>query len=267
MATSSEENGKVAPADLSPFLLDAVQPVKAYLDDLLKDRLESDQAAESSRDKLIFTVLPNIMRFYERMTNGTPEADKLVDEFEEYLEASGLKFNGDTHMVAKIAGVVFNPKGQKPDRRRASAYGKVLKTALAKGIKSDGLAKFIKESGGVEKIRDGGSGMSTEAKADTVWSSIKTVEVGTVELDPSAEGQGYDATFRNKRVVLLATQQPGRKFVIHGVVKASAAVDAAFATKYNANATVSGSTVGFNAGSHTGDLDKARAEIVAAANA
>lgn len=247
---------------IDPFLETVIQPVKSYLDDLIRDREESDHAAESSKDKL-YNLLAKCLRLYELMTEGTKEADKLIADFDAHVAASALRFNGDTHMVAKIAGVVFNPKGQKPDRRRASSYGKVLQVARANKITSDGLVKFIKDRGGVERVRDDGSddkGMSTEAKADNVWTSLNTVEGTPVELPLSVEED--DPTFRNKRVVLLATQRSGSKFVVHGVVKASAAVDAAFATRYNANTAVTGSTVTFNTARQSSELDKARAEIV-----
>jgi len=209
-----------------------------YLDGLKQARQDWESGLLHSSNEGLYALLAKCLRVYEIMSEDTDEGARLREEFAEYVKAAKLKFSGDTHTVNKIARIVFDT-----DRKRASAYGVVLRAAIAEGKTYKELAAFIRNAGGIEKVRlsqtANGSKQreSTEAKATRVWAAIKDTELA------SAAGKGLKETSDHaaigQRVVLLATQQANGEYTVHAVVRADSVVNSAFA----AHATKAASTV------------------------
>ena len=191
-----------------------------------------------SSNEGLYALLAKCLRVYEIMSEDSPQGTKLRDEFDAYIKAAKLKFSGDTHTANKIARIVFDT-----DRKRASAYGVVLRLAIAQGKTHADLPAFIRNAGGIEKLRltqtaNGNSQReSTEDKAARVWATVKATTLATAAGKGLKEGSDH-ATI-GKRVVLLATQQANGEYTVHAVVRADSAVNSAFA----AHATKVASTV------------------------
>ena len=199
-----------------------------YLDGLKQARQDWESGLLHSSNEGLYALLAKCLRVYEIMSEDTEEGARLREEFADYIKAAKLKFSGETHTANKIARIVFDT-----DRKRASAYGVVLRAAIAEGKTYKELAAFIRNAGGIEKVRlsqaVNGSGQreSAESKATRVWAAIKDTELA------SAAGKGLKETSDHatigKRVVLLATQQANGEYTVHAVVRTDSLVNSAFA--------------------------------------
>jgi len=65
-----------------------------------------------------------------------------------WLTAAGLKFNDGTALETKIVRYVF-----RITNKRSLTYARVLRIAIAEGIKSDGFVAWVIEQGGLEEVR------------------------------------------------------------------------------------------------------------------
>jgi len=246
----------------SPFQMNSVQTAKQYITELHKDHDQWRAAENSASDKLV-AVLVKCLHLHELMSGESDEAAQLRNDFGEYVKATKLRFNGETHTLAKIAGVVFNRNNADYNRRHASHYGKALLNAQQKGITHDKLAAFVAKKGGVTKLaqKTPTSAVPTIAdKAETVWASLrhnKLAHVSDEALRAIVDGANV-----GQRVLLLATQQARGTFEVLGLVQKSSVVDAAFATKHGDLTTKGEDTSGV-----VDDPDALREEITAEANA
>ena len=199
-----------------------------YLDALKQAHQEWEAGLLRSSNEGLYALLAKCLRVYEIMSEDSPRGTKLREEFDAYIKAAKLKFSGDTHTANKIARIVFDT-----DRKRASAYGVVLRLAIAEGKTHADLPAFIRNAGGIEKLRltqtaNGNSQReSTEDKAARVWETVKATALATAAGKGLKEGS--DHANIGKRVVLLATQQANGDYTVHAVIKADGVVNTAFA--------------------------------------
>jgi hypothetical protein len=174
----------------------------------------------------LYKLLSDCFGFYELLIEQTNRGEALRDNFSRYLKTSGLRFDGATHTLVKIARVVFDT-----DPKRASAYGLVMRRAQQDGCTSGTLATYIRDNGGIEQIRlsKGGNAQrpSQEERGNQAYEEIKSTVLARVNTEALA--QACDQGKAGEKVVLVATQEAGGKFVIHGLVTANSVVNAAFA--------------------------------------
>lgn len=253
---------KTTSNNTSPFQMNSVQTAKQYITELHTDHDQWRAAEKSASDKLV-AVLVKCLHLYELMSGESEEAAQLRSDFAEYVKTSKLRFNGETHTLAKIAGVVFNRNNEEYNRRHASHYGKALLNAQQKGITHDKLAAFVAKYGGVTKLaqkKPTSAAPTIADKAEQVWASLRhntlalvSDEVLRVMVDGANVGQ---------RVLLLATQQAKGCFEVLGVVQKTNIVDAAFAAKHG-DLTAKGQGTNWV----VDNPDAIREEITAEANA
>ena len=245
----------------SPFQMNSIQTAKQYIADLHKDHDAWNNAQKTANDVLT-DLLVKCLRLYELMLGDSAESDQLRNDFSAYVKSTKLRFNGATHTIAKIAGIVFNLDDDKYNRRHASHYGRALQNALSAGIASTQLKAYIAQRGGVTKLAAGDSrpSLSTEDRAETAWGTLKTSSLANVS--GASFAKVIDGANVGQRVLLLATQRANATFEIHAVVQNSSLVDAAYASKFDELQKAASNT---NAASP--DIDAARANLVAAVKA
>jgi hypothetical protein len=228
-----------------------------------KRKVWEEGSLRASHNEL-YGLLGNTLLIYEKMVPDTPAANQLRYEFDACIKEANLKFSGETHTVVKLARVVFNT-----DAKQGSAYGQVLRIALNNGVTSKDLPDFIRNAGGIEALRTAAAKKdraSTEEKASQVWQAVQ----GRVLAKISSDGLSAVADHGHvgKPVVLVATQRASGIFEVHGIVKASGIVNAAYAAiTVDAKGTASTPTLAANTNTaveRAFDLDTARKAAAAA---
>lgn len=239
----------------SPFQSNAIQTATLYIADLHTDH-EAWRNAERKANDVLTDLLVKCLHLYELMSGASAEAETLRCDFAAYIKNSKLRFNGETHTVQKIAGVVFNINDDKYNRRHASHYGRVLRNAHDAGIVSSGLKAYIVQNGGVTKLATSNSSSpaSTADRAEAAWTALKSSTLANVSGTSFAKA--IDAANVGQRVLLLATQRANATFDVHAVVQSTSLVDSAYASKLDALKPAANQNT-------AAELDTARAKIVA----
>ena len=186
-----------------------------------------DNAYRTSNEQL-YALLAKCYDFYFKLKEEGENGKKLREGFDAYIVEKGYKFSSGSHTLVRIVKCVFGA-----DRRRVSAYGIVLRTALQKGLATDQVADFIRDSGGVEEVRLARSPnamtvkQKAQASAEKLSSSVLTV-VKTTALE-----QLLDAGNIGKPVVLVGTWQSDGSIAVHACTNAAGAVNAALVSQYD----------------------------------
>jgi hypothetical protein len=232
MSSTVVENDtfKVANATVSTESGETVSAPKRTATVLLEELIvEKDtwfnNAYRTSNDQL-YALLAKCYDFYMQLKEEGENSKKLREGFDAYIKDKGYKFSAGSHTLVKIVKCIFGA-----DRRRVSAYGIVLRTALQKKLASHQVADFIRESGGVEEVRLARTNAMTakqkaEAGAVTLSSNVLTI-VKTVALE-----QLLDAGKIGKPVVLVGTWQSDGSIAVHACTNAAGAVNAALVSQY-----------------------------------
>lgn len=222
-------NNTVAAAAAEPTAAPAGAPndqARQIIETLRERRDTWTNGSLRAANEELYKLLSDCFGFYELLIEQTDRGEALRGNFSRYLKACGLRFDGATHTLVKIARVVFDT-----DPKRASAYGLVMRRAQQDGCTSGTLATYIRDKGGIEQIRLGNGGNaqrpSQEERGNQAYDEIKSTVLARVNTEALA--QACDQGKAGEKVVLVATQEAGGKFVIHGLVTANSVVNAAFA--------------------------------------
>lgn len=135
-----------------------------------------------------------------------------------------------SHTIVKIVKCVFGD-----DRRRASAYGIVLRAALAEKIAVEAVPAYIRDKGGVEEIRLAKSpnAMTPKQKAAVAADAVKVDSMGV--FASKGLGEAFDAGKTGAAVVLIGTWQADGSVIVRTVVQNDSAVNAALASYYSSH--------------------------------
>lgn len=248
-------------ASITPTVATAKPSASDYIEFLKTEResWEAGQLAQSN--EALYGLLAKCMRLYELMSQADADGESLRAELADYLKAAKLKFSAETHTVSKIVCAVFCT-----DRKRASALGKVLQTAIKENITHAGLVEYIRNAGGIEKVRlakMGENRESTETKALNVWSALKGTTLGIASGD--ALKKTTDLAKVNTRVVLLATQLANGEFSIHAVLRSEHAVNAAYAAYKTGTVAANNNGAAEIIVEHQNTMDELRKQAAASA--
>lgn len=207
--------------------------VRNHFEQLAVEREAWENTAYRTSNEQLYVLLQKCYQTYKSMTEDTPEAAALRAGLKDYIETKGYKFNSGTHTLVKIVKCVFGA-----DRRRVSAYGIVLRTALAKKISAVDLPQFIRTQGGVEEIRLAKSpnAMTAKQKAAKGAEAVQNASMGV--FSSATLGTKLDAGNIGKAVVLIGTWQADGSVIVRSVVENDTAVNAALACHYSANKVV-----------------------------
>jgi hypothetical protein len=183
-----------------------------------------------TNNEQLYVLLQKCFQTYQAMSGGEDEAVNLRKGLADYINTKGYKFHVGTHSLVKIVKCVFGN-----DRRRVSAYGIVLRTALAKNISVLDIPEFIQSQGGVEEIRLAKSpnAMTAKLKAQAGAEAVQSSSLGVFASNSLASK--LDAGNIGKSVVLIGTWQADGSIIVRSVVQHDSAVNAALACHYSAN--------------------------------
>lgn len=211
-------------------LAKATANVRNHFEQLTIEREAWENNVYRTSNEQLYVILQKCYQTYKAMSTDLPEAAALRTGLKDYTDTKGLKFKAGTHTLVKIVKCVFGD-----DRRRVSAYGIVLRTALAKNISMSDIPVFIRENGGIEEIRlqKAPNAMTAKKKAEVATNDLQHENMG-VYTNP-ALAQKLDAGNIGKPVVLLGTWQADGSVVMRSIVQNDTAINAALAAHYSAN--------------------------------
>ena len=208
----------------------ATVQVRNHFEQLAIEREAWENTAYRTSNEQLYALLQKCYQTYKAMAGTGDDAINLRSGLTDYINTKGYKFNSSTHTLVKIVKCVFGT-----DRRRVSAYGIVLRSALAKNISVLDIPDFIRNGGGVEEIRlaKAPNAMSAKQKALAGAEAVHISNLGVFSSE--ALGRTLDAGNIGKAVVLLGTWQADGSVIVRSVVKNDTAVNAALASHYSAN--------------------------------
>lgn len=102
----------------------------------------------SRGNTMLYQILADILKVHEQL-EACDIKERVVKEMRQHLrEVHNIKTQTNTKTTALVTKYVT-----RASRKTAHVYSRVLEVAIANGIKSSGLVKFIKQSGGIDKVR------------------------------------------------------------------------------------------------------------------
>ena len=206
--------------------------VRQYFEQLSAEREAWEINAFRTSNEQLYALLQKCYSTYAAMSGDTTEAAALRSGLKDYINTKGLKFNAGTHTIVKIVKCIFGN-----DRRRVSAYGIVLRSALAQRISAMDIPAFIRSNGGVEEIRlaKAPNAMTAKQKASAAAEAVLAESMGV--FASNALSTKLDAGNIGKSVVLIGTWQADGSVVVRSVVQNDTAVNAALTSYYSTNKT------------------------------
>jgi hypothetical protein len=208
----------------------ASSSVRNHFEQLAVEREAWESTVYRTNNEQLYVLLQKCYQTYQAMSGGEDEAGNLRKGLADYIKTKGYQFKSGTHTLVKIVKCVFGN-----DRRRVSAYGIVLRTALARKISVIEIPDFIRSEGGVEEIRLAKSpnAMTAKLKAQAGAEAVQISNLGV--FASNALGSKLDAGNIGKTVVLICTWQADGSVIVRSVVQSDTAVNAALACHYSAN--------------------------------
>ncbi len=189
----------------------------------------------------LYAILTECYRYYLRLkTDADGQVRKdLKKALETFIKVKNCTVKATAHDMNRIVKAVFGA-----DRRRVSAYGIALRSALEAGgrdhsgksmpIAAENLADWLTERGGVEEVRLGGKkGLSIAQRSDIAKRAVGDRPITTYKPDPRVIHMDTDDV--DRMVLLVATYRPNGEFEINAVVRSGSAVNTALAAHYSAD--------------------------------
>lgn len=207
-----------------------VKAAFASIEQLVIEREVWESTVYRTSNDMLYGLLQKCYALYKRMEGMSAEAVTLRENLTSYINIKGIKCVKSSHTIVKIVKCVFGD-----DRRRASAYGIVLRAALSKQIAVEAVPDFIRSQGGVEEIRLAKSpnAMSPKQKAAVAADAVKAESMGV--FASKGLGEVFDAGKTESAVVLIGTWQADGSVIVRSVVQSDTAVNAALASYYSSN--------------------------------
>ena len=204
--------------------------VRQHFEQLAAEREAWEVNVYRTSNEQLYVLLQKCYSTYAAMLADTPDAAALRSGLKDYINTKGLKFNANTHTIVKIVKCVFGN-----DRRRVSAYGIVLCTALALKTSVLDIPAFIRNNGGVEEIRTAKApnAMTAKQKAVAAETAVQNESMGVFASD--ALSCKLDAANIGKSVVLIGTWQADGSVIVRSAVQNNSAVNTALASYYSLN--------------------------------
>jgi hypothetical protein len=200
------------------------------IEQLVVERQVWETTVYRTSNDMLYGLLQKCYALYKGMEGMSANAVVLRDGLTNYVNLNGINCNKSSHTIVKIVKCVFGD-----DRRRASAYGIVLRAALAEKIAIADIPSYIRNKGGVEEIRLAKSpnAMTPKQKAAVAADAVKVDNMGV--FASKELGEVFDAGKTGAAVVLIGTWQPDGSVIMRTVVQSDTAVSAALACYYSSN--------------------------------
>jgi hypothetical protein len=200
------------------------------IEQLVIERQVWETTVYRTSNDMLYGLLQKCYALYKGMEGMSANAVVLRDGLANYVNLNGINCNKSSHTIVKIVKCVFGD-----DRRRASAYGIVLRAALAEKIAIEDIPSYIRNKGGVEEIRLAKSpnAMTVNQKATVAKTAVNADSMGV--FASTALGEKFDAGKTGAAVVLIGTWQPDGSVIVRTVVQGETAVNTALASYYSSN--------------------------------
>lgn len=200
------------------------------IEQLVIEREVWETTVYRTSNDMLYGLLQKCYAMYKRMEGMSTEAVLLRANLADYINLKGIKCTKTSHTIVKIVKCVFGD-----DRRRASAYGIVLRAALSEKVEVEAVPAYIRDKGGVEEIRLAKSpnAMTAKQKAAVAADAVKTDSMGA--FSSKQLGEAFDAGKTGAAVVLIGTWQADGSVIVRSVVQSDTAVNAALASYYSSN--------------------------------
>lgn len=207
-----------------------VKAAFASIEQLVIEREVWESTVYRTSNDMLYGLLQKCYALYKRMEGMSAEAVSLRSNLADYINLKGIKCVKSSHTIVKIVKCVFGD-----DRRRASAYGIVLRAALADKIAVEAVPAYIRDKGGVEEIRLAKSPnvMTPKQKAAVAADAVKVDSMGV--FASKGLGETFDAGKTGAAVVLIGTWQADGSVIVRTVVQNDTAVNAALASYYSSH--------------------------------
>jgi hypothetical protein len=235
---STADAAGIIAADLLPMPASVVQHDTsaslmsgyASIEQLVLEREVWETTVYRTSNDMLYGLLQKCYALYKGMEGMSAQAVVLRDGLTTYVNLKGIKCVKSSHTIVKIVKCVFGD-----DRRRASAYGIVLRAALTEKIAIADIPSYIRAKGGVEEIRLAKSpnSMTAKEKATAAVSAVNADSMGV--FASTALVQKFDAGKTGAAVVLIGTWQADGSVIVRAVVQSDTAVNSALASYYSSN--------------------------------
>jgi hypothetical protein len=199
----------------------------ASIEQLVIEREVWEQTVYRTSNDMLYGLLQKCYGLYKSMEGMSADAIVLRSGLTDYINLKNIKCASTSHTLVKIVKCVFGD-----DRRRASAYGIVLRAALAEKKAVADIPTFIRDNGGVEEIRlaKAPNALTSKQKASV---SVSALQNGSMGVFSSAElSQKLDAGNIGKPVVLIGFWQADGSVRVQAMVQSDTAVTAALSSFY-----------------------------------
>lgn len=194
-----------------------------------ESRISWETTELAASDNRLYSILYQAYKFYLVMKqNSDANIRKAqLEAMEQFIASRGYTFTPSTHDMTRVVKCVFGL-----ERRRVSAYSIALREALRQQEDAEDLIAFLKDNGGVEQIRLGGTKpLSATKRAERVKDEVLSNELGKIKFD--ATSIKADADWTDKQVVIVATYLPTGEFVANAVIRHDSAVNSALSAFYS----------------------------------
>lgn len=195
----------------------------------LADKANEFQAMSKRTDAYLYALLQDCYDEFQVLSQPSSNlASSAQEALDKLCKKKGIKITKQTTLLGKFLKYVF----QGADRSKISTYSYVIKYAIKQNIAKETLAGEIERVGGIQKIKEASfveaaskAKIKAEKKLQSANAKVKSTNLGTVEV-PLAR----DAISNLKSgdsIVLLATIDDKRKFVIRAATSQESVVKAA----------------------------------------
>jgi hypothetical protein len=207
----------------------AIKDIRTAIEGLMLEREQWQENVYRTSNDQLYGLLQKCFALYKELSGESAEAATQRSALRDYINSKAYKFASGTHTIVKIVKCVFGM-----DRRRVSAYGIVLRAALAQNVNTLDIPQFIRDSGGVEELRLAKAPNAKTASQKAAIAS-QTVVVNNLGVVSSATLSGYftDAAKAGSNVVLVGAWQSDGSVVIRAVVEGETALNTALASHYS----------------------------------
>lgn len=207
----------------------AIKDIRTAIEGLMLEREQWQENTYRTSNDQLYGLLQKCFALYKELSGESAEAATQRSALRDYINLKAYKFAAGTHTIVKIVKCVFGA-----DRRRVSAYGIVLRAALAKNISILDIPQFIRDAGGVEELRlaKAPNAKTASQKAAIASQTVVVNNLGVVS-SPTLSGYFTDAAKAGSNVVLVGAWQSDGSVVVRAVVEGETALNTALASHYS----------------------------------
>ncbi len=209
------------------------EDIRARLSGLASEAANWEATVYTTANEGLYALMQKCYQLYKDLTNPADTNLKYKKQgLSDYLAMNGMSAYNDKPLAQRIIRCVFGDR----DRRRISTYNVALRVMIAESWEVAEVPAKIAERGGVQEMsvaRKPGA-MTAKQKAESVAAVVQETALAKVK---TAETDAYvDSAKIGEKYAAVLTQEADGTFTINCIVDNGAAVNAALAAYYKAQA-------------------------------